>query len=236
MADVKQAADLVQGNGAWWDAAHQNPRFRPRYPNDQVVRWAFRSFSRDGHSAKILDVGTGAGRHALFLAGEGFACSACDLSAEGLKEVARTAADKGLAIATQQCSADDLKYYDTGSFDGVLCFGVLYYLTHAQIGAAMREMHRVLKPGGRLLVVTRSDQDGRLRGARQIAPFTYVLEAIDKTAPSDVETGLPLVFLPADEITRLMASFEIKDLGRMRLTHYGFSDDDWVIDAVKPLA
>jgi ubiquinone/menaquinone biosynthesis C-methylase UbiE len=200
-----------------------------------VVRWALRSFSREGRRPKILDVGTGAGRHALFLAGEGFECSACDLSVEGLKEVARVAADKGLAIATQQCSADNLACYDTASFDGVVCFGVLYYLPYAQIAATLKEIHRVLKPGGKFLAVTRSDQDDRLRGAKQIAPFTHVLEALDKDAPSDLETGMPIVFLPADEIRRLLASFEIKDLGRMRVTHNGFSDDDWVIDAVKPL-
>ncbi len=108
-------------------------------------------------------------------------------------------------------------------------------MSHAQLAAALNEIHRVLKPGGKFLAVTRSDQDDRLRGAKQLAPFTYMLESLDKDAPSDFEEGLPMVFLSADEVRRLMAAYELRDLGRMRVTHHGFTDDDWLIDAVKPL-
>jgi 2-polyprenyl-3-methyl-5-hydroxy-6-metoxy-1,4-benzoquinol methylase len=66
---------------ARWEAAHELPRFRPAYPHEQVVRWAFRELDRAAVlKAKVLDVGCGAGRHSLFLAGEGFDTYACDIS------------------------------------------------------------------------------------------------------------------------------------------------------------
>jgi SAM-dependent methyltransferase len=236
MQSTDTNAVLDQSRGLW-DVAHRQARFRPRYPHDAVVRWTFRNFQRGAtRPAHILDLGTGAGRHAIFLASEGYACSASDMSGEGLKHLDAVARERGLVIKTQEGPAHDLSCYADGSFDGIVCFGVLYYMSHALIEKTVDEMYRVLRPGGRLLCVTRADGDGRLRCARQIGPFTYVLDNLDAHAPSDIEKGLPMVFLPSAEVARLFGKFDMADLGRMTVTQGGFSDDDWIVDALKPAA
>jgi tellurite methyltransferase len=66
-----------------------------------------------------LDLGSGVGRHALFLAEHGLAVEAIDGSAAGLKVAHETAEARGLSLGLQQATADALPFED-GSFDFVL--------------------------------------------------------------------------------------------------------------------
>ena len=73
-----------------WDELHKLEQFRPRYPNDRIVAWIFRNFARaPGRVVDILDLGCGAGRHAIFFAREGYRASACDFSAVGVADMLR---------------------------------------------------------------------------------------------------------------------------------------------------
>lgn len=58
--------------------------------------------------------------------------------------------DKGLIVPTVQCDAEKLPFAD-GHFDCVCVAFGLRNMTHKD--AAIAEMHRVLRPGGRLLVL-----------------------------------------------------------------------------------
>ena len=64
-----------------WDDLHEQKRFCPVYPNDRVVAWTFRNFTKESASQyRLLDLGCGAGRHAIFFASEGYNVVACDFS------------------------------------------------------------------------------------------------------------------------------------------------------------
>jgi SAM-dependent methyltransferase len=92
-------------------------------------------------------VACGSGRNALFLAANGFAVTAIDLSQEGLALLEREAARRGLAIATRQVDLENNPLLPPGPFDLIIDF---FYL-HRPLLPRLCER---LRPGGLLLLRT----------------------------------------------------------------------------------
>jgi SAM-dependent methyltransferase len=99
---------------------------------------------------RALDLGTGEGRNAIWLAGRGWQVTAVDFSAVGLDKGRRLAEAHGLAIDWVHA---DLRDYqpEEGSFHLVL---VAYLqLREAELDGVLRRAAAALAPGGVLLVV-----------------------------------------------------------------------------------
>jgi len=101
--------------------------------------------------AAVLDLGCGGGHVAYAVAPHVRAVTALDLSQAMLDAVATEAARRGLTnLDTCRAAVESLPFPDA-SFDRVL---TRYSAHHwADVPAALREAHRVLKPGGRLGLV-----------------------------------------------------------------------------------
>ncbi|MFC7497227.1 MULTISPECIES: methyltransferase domain-containing protein [unclassified Nocardioides] len=107
-----------------------------------------------GSGERVLDVGVGPGFLAAEIAavvGPGGRVCGIDLSADMLAVAARR--DPGTdaaAVELELAGAEAIPYTD-GSFDAVVSTQVLEYVP--DIPAALAEIHRVLRPGGRVLVL-----------------------------------------------------------------------------------
>jgi ubiquinone/menaquinone biosynthesis C-methylase UbiE len=98
----------------------------------------------DLKGSKLLDLGCGAGEASVYFALRGAEVTACDISSEMLG-VARRLADRyGVELRLAKMKAEDLQF-PSGSFDRVFGNGVLH---HVELLPAIREVRRVLKPGG----------------------------------------------------------------------------------------
>lgn len=105
----------------------------------------------DFPQAHVLDMGCGAGHASFEAAGQVAQVTAYDLSSQMLEVVAQAARDKGFAnIATQQGYAESLPFADA-SFD----VAISRYSAHHwhDVGQALREVKRVLKPGGVMIIM-----------------------------------------------------------------------------------
>ncbi|WP_188421401.1 class I SAM-dependent methyltransferase [Oxalicibacterium solurbis] len=101
--------------------------------------------------AKVLDLGCGGGHVSFAVAPSVASVVACDLSVQMLEVVAAAAQQRGLSnIVTQQAQAEKLPF-DDASFDIVITrFSAHHWY---DVPAGLREAHRVLKTGGRMIVI-----------------------------------------------------------------------------------
>jgi phosphatidylethanolamine/phosphatidyl-N-methylethanolamine N-methyltransferase len=125
-------------------------------------------------SGRVLEVGVGTGlslpayRRDLEIVG-------IDLSPEMLKKARERVAAEGLTNVTglHEMDAGDLKFPDA-SFDTVVAMYVMTVVPEPE--KVMRELARVCKPGGEVLLVNHfSSEEKGMRGwvERQMAPFAH---------------------------------------------------------------
>jgi SAM-dependent methyltransferase len=100
---------------------------------------------------RLLDVPCGGGRHALALAGRGYAVTGVDLSPDFLEAARAGAAARPVAVAWEQRDMRDLPWAQ--EFDGAYCFGNSFgYLDDAGNADFLKAVARALKPGARFVL------------------------------------------------------------------------------------
>jgi ubiquinone/menaquinone biosynthesis C-methylase UbiE len=94
----------------------------------------------------LLDLGCGAGENSVYFATKGARCVAADYS-PGMVEVALKLADANqVAVEGRTINAMEIEFPDN-TFDIVYASNLLHHIPNPKL--AIREMHRVLKPGGK---------------------------------------------------------------------------------------
>ena len=113
-----------------------------------------------GEGAQVLDLAAGAGGQTLAAArrvGSSGRVVATDISPEILTYAANAAREAGLEnVETREMDGEALAFEDD-SFDAVISRVGLIYFPDQQ--GALREIHRVLRPGGRLSAIVYSTAD-----------------------------------------------------------------------------
>ena len=102
-------------------------------------------------ASAILDLGGGAGAYAFPLAKKGYQVTLADISEDLIGQAKETKDAEGekTIVSCDVVNATDLGIYKDGQFDAVLLLGPLYHLTEEEERqSCIREVHRVLKPGG----------------------------------------------------------------------------------------
>jgi ubiquinone/menaquinone biosynthesis C-methylase UbiE len=143
----------------------------------------FETFSREAlrlaalpTHARVADIAAGPGTLSLLAAAEGATVSAIDLSPNMVAEFRARVAAAGLDAAVDVRVGDGQQLpFESGLFDAAFSmFGLMFFPDRA---AGLREMKRVLKPGGRAVVSSWIPFEG---------PFGVVFKAASEIIP-----GLP---------------------------------------------
>lgn len=142
---------------------------------------------------RLADIGGGTGNYALVLSREGWQPVVVDRSPEMLVR----AAAKGLE--TVEANAERLPFEDE-TFDAAIMISMLHHVNDR--GAALAEARRILRPGGRLVLMGYTGED---------AATLWVLDYFPSSRPWMTATHPPadafLDQLPGAELTR----FEFED-------------------------
>ncbi|MEV0732104.1 class I SAM-dependent methyltransferase [Polymorphospora sp. NPDC050346] len=148
-------AESRRANRGWWDQdADDYQAEHGPFLGDVDFVWCPEGLREsdarllgDVRGRRVLELGCGAAAVARWLVGQAAEVVATDLSAGMLRHAAAGADRSGVRVPLVQSDAMALPFRD-GSFD-VVCtaFGAVPFVTDS--GAVMREVHRVLRPGGR---------------------------------------------------------------------------------------
>jgi tellurite methyltransferase len=98
-----------------WDARYRDGAYESRtHPTALLAEWLPRL-----QRGRALDVACGAGRNALFLAANGYAVTALDISGVALERGRRSATERGLTIEWLRADLDDdpARVLPAGPFD-----------------------------------------------------------------------------------------------------------------------
>jgi len=156
-AEIKNAVRKV------WDRSSKtfdsNPHHRIGTPEEKDA-WT-RELNRDlpASPQRVLDVGCGTGTIGLLFAEMGHQVTGIDLSGEMLAEARKKAEASKLTLGLRAGDAEHLPFGDE-SFDVIISRHLLWTLPHPEI--AVKDWHRVLVPGGTLLIIDGVWDDKRL--------------------------------------------------------------------------
>ncbi len=139
----------------FWEQPDVVARFAARDPDQRLL--ALVPGYEDPAATRVLDLGCAAGRNTIPLAERGFDVHALDASRAMVRETRRRlAAVLGEDAADERVRRgrmDDLGAYADHSFDLVIALGLLHGArSWEEWQRAFREIVRVLRPGGRLLL------------------------------------------------------------------------------------
>lgn len=191
-----------------WNDRWSTPHGRAEWLTPEPDVAAFAAQLATGSAKRVLDLGCGVGRHALAYARLGLEVTAVDMAQSGISELRRSAAAENLEITTMIAAMTELPFADH-TFDHVLSFNVIYHGDPLIVGAAVREIARVLKPGGTYQGTMLSKRNAKYGKGEEIAPNTFVEDAVE---PEDSDKIHPHYYCNAAELVELFSDFELLSL------------------------
>jgi len=122
------------------------------------------------------------------------------------------------------------QFFPDSFFDGVVCFGVLYYNDFGGLQKAVAEIRRILKPGGKAFIFSRTTDDYRFGKGKRVEKNTFVLDIEDTN-----EKGMMMHFLDRSGINKISSRFNEVTVEKTEATFSNLKkkNSDWIIVAKK---
>ncbi|MCX0244718.1 class I SAM-dependent methyltransferase [Streptomyces drozdowiczii] len=196
MADEQELAEIQQRH--WQDTYTAHPGMYGERPSVPAA-WAADVFRAAG-ARDVLELGAGHGRDALHFAREGFTVRATDFSTVGLEQLRASARAQDVdgRVGTAVHDVRDPLPLADASVDGVFAHMLLCMaLSTEEIHAAVREVRRVLRPGGVFVYTVRHTGDahygaGTAHGDDIYEHGGFAVHFFDRALVDDLAAGWAL--------------------------------------------
>ncbi|WAS93702.1 class I SAM-dependent methyltransferase [Nannocystis punicea] len=167
--------------------------------------------------ARVLDVACGPGTLALQVAPAVAHVAALDFAAAMIDRLRERATRAGLEVDARVGDGQDLPWPDA-SFDAAFSmFGLIFF---PDLGRGLRELHRVLRPGGRAVIGSWMPFDAS-------NPLTALFAAMRAVMPESLPAGGGPPLGQPDELAAALSAAGFVDVRVLPVTHeFRFADVD----------
>ena len=167
-----------------WDKVYSEKLMTMWFPNEDIIRFCARliqkKLTHDKYEVKrsverVLELGCGNGRNAIYFAGQGFQTSGIDISPRAIEWAKEWASREKLEIDFRVGDITALPFED-GLFDVVVSHGVLDHVRSGVAREAAEEVRRILKSGGLFYCDLRCAEDFEFGLGTEVEPRTFLLD------------------------------------------------------------
>jgi SAM-dependent methyltransferase len=152
MTPVRKVVRRLSAQPQLWNLFRRilefNFRAEKRVIREELIPRARRVEKAESRKPRLLDMGCGTGELAGSFIKAGYEYYGVDIEPERIRYARKTFPDGKFHVM----DASNLTYPD-GYFDQILITGVLHHLSDEEVRGIVREIKRVLSPGGRALVM-----------------------------------------------------------------------------------
>ncbi|MFB6285839.1 MAG: class I SAM-dependent methyltransferase [Candidatus Bipolaricaulia bacterium] len=202
-----------------WEGFFEQAENRWREPHEAVESLVPRL--REHGCRDVLDLGCGAGRHLVHLAEQGFRPYGLDLSRTALGHARAWLLDQGRPVRLVRSDMGALPFR-TASFDALLSLFVIYHGTRAEVARRFEDVHRIVRPGGLVLVNLIGRDHDRYGRGQQLEPHTFAPDI-------GPDRGVPHRFSDRGEAEALLADFQLLKLDELSSTQAGERHQHWQV-------
>jgi SAM-dependent methyltransferase len=155
-----------------WDDVFSQAKWGS-YPSEHLVRFMARTYRHaDPSKIKVLEIGCGPGANVWYMAREGFLVTGLDGSPVAIEQAKQRFAQEGLNANLRVGDAGNLEDPDD-TYDAVVDVECLCANSREAARGILREVRRVLKPGGKLFSQTFTDRMPVGQAAKKLGPGEY---------------------------------------------------------------
>ncbi|MDT8717695.1 class I SAM-dependent methyltransferase [Clostridium sp. 19966] len=193
---------MVNSKGWDWEKANQSPWLKPaEYSYFFANKWRELGFK------KILDLGSGLGRHSIFFAKQGFQVSAIDISQYSVSYLKEWAINENLSIDVTLGDMLQLPYADN-YFDCLFAYHSISHTDSEGMKKIISEIERVLKPGGEIFtsMCSKDSWDFCKSGFPKLDENTVINKQIGP------ECNVPHFYADREDIINLFHNFYIEKI------------------------
>lgn len=141
-----------------WDVGHPQPAFQALIKSGEIK------------PGRALDIGCGRGENAIMLAMSGFEVTGIDLIEDAISDAKAKAIERHvkLRFVTGDVLQMDRLFME-GEFDTVIDSGLFHVMMNEERPIFVRQVHRVLKAGGKYFMLCFSDKEPEGYGPRRVS-------------------------------------------------------------------
>jgi SAM-dependent methyltransferase len=211
-------------NSRVWEDVYKQGKSNLNYPNSFLVSLSHHLFN-PAKQRRVLDYGFGTGANLISLAHRGFEVSGVEVSETAVEIVNAKLKAQNLK-ADLRITSNNRIPHDDGFFDIVVAWQVLYYNTWETLRPAVKEIDRVLRPGGIFLGTMAAPGDASHLHSKPLGNSVYVSNIAG-------QEGATLLIVDKDQLPQIFSKKSLKT-GQFIQSFEGLATNShWVVSYEK---